>query len=62
MIYGKQQTEICLLGPKGHHGPSEEDLNHSQYVKSNDVSPVKKVGRIKFKINLTKLCATSYIF
>ena len=36
------------IGPKGHHGPSPFDKGTS-YVKRNDVTTVKKVGRIKFK-------------
>ena len=38
------------IGPKGHHEPNEEwgDLKRTQYVKSNSVSPVKKVGRMVF--------------
>lgn len=38
------------IGPKGDHSPLEEanDLKRTQYVKSNDVTPVKKVGKIVF--------------
>ena len=38
------------IGPKGGHEPIQEagDLTRSQYVKSNDVIPVKKVGKLVF--------------
>jgi hypothetical protein len=38
------------IGPKGEHQPLEDanDLKRTQYVKSNDVFPVKKVGKIVF--------------
>jgi hypothetical protein len=38
------------IGPKGDHAPLEEmgELKKTQYVKSNDVTPVKKVGKIVF--------------
>ena len=39
------------IGPKGHHQPNVEwgELNRSQYIKRNDVTPVKKVGKLKFE-------------
>ena len=39
------------IGPKGNHEPNIEwgDLIRTQYVKSNNVTPVKKVGKIVFK-------------
>jgi hypothetical protein len=38
------------IGPKGEHQPLEDanDLKRTQYVKSNDVFLVKKVGKIVF--------------
>ena len=38
------------IGPKGQHDPIEEwgDLKRTQYVKSNNVTTVKKVGRMVF--------------
>jgi hypothetical protein len=38
------------IGHKGHHEPLKElnELNLTQFVKSNDVVPVKKVGKIVF--------------
>ena len=38
------------IGPKGSHEPNEEcgDLKRTQYVKSDSVSPVEKVGRMVF--------------
>jgi hypothetical protein len=38
------------IGKKGHHEPNEEwgELKRSQYIKSNDITPVKKVGRMIF--------------
>lgn len=40
------------IGAKGDE-PSEEwgDLKRTQYVKSNNITPVKKVGRIIFESN-----------
>ena len=49
----KVSEEYSLaIGSKGHHGPTEigNDLNHTQYIKSNNITSVKKVGKIKFKI------------
>jgi hypothetical protein len=39
------------IGPKGNHKPLEEwnELKKTQYVKSNDVTPVKKVGKLIFE-------------
>ncbi len=39
------------IGTKGNHNPNEEwdDLNKTQFVKANDITPVKKIGKIKFK-------------
>ena len=39
------------IGPKGHHRPVKDwgDLDKTQYVKSDDITPVKKVGRIMFE-------------
>lgn len=38
------------IGAKGDHEPNTEwcELKTTQYVKRNDVAPVKKVGRIIF--------------
>lgn len=38
------------IGTKGHHEPNEEygDLKRTQYVKSDSVTPVKRVGRMVF--------------
>lgn len=38
------------IGKKGHHEPNEEwgELKRSQYIKSNEITPVKKVGRMIF--------------
>jgi hypothetical protein len=38
-----------VLGTKGYHKPNDYDLKQSQYIKSNDVTPAKKVGKLKFK-------------
>jgi hypothetical protein len=43
------------IGPKGHHDPREWELNISQYIKKNKVTPVKKVGRIIFDNELKKI-------
>jgi hypothetical protein len=37
------------IGPKGFHYPNDYDLTTTQYVKSNDLTKVKKVGKLKFK-------------
>ena len=37
------------LGTKGYHKPNEYDLKGTQYIKSNGVTPAKKVGKLKFK-------------
>ena len=39
------------IGPKGLHEPIEEwrDLERTQYVKSSNIIPVKKVGRLVFE-------------
>jgi len=36
------------IGEKDDHEPYDYDLNTTQYVKQNDIVPVKKVGRIIF--------------
>ena len=38
------------IGPKGDHQPLEDanDLKKTQYIKSNNVTPVKKIGKIVF--------------
>jgi hypothetical protein len=38
------------IGTKEHHEPNEEggELKRTQYVKSNNITPVKKVGRMVF--------------
>jgi hypothetical protein len=38
------------IGTKGHHEPNEEwrEFERTQYVKSNNITPVKKVGRMVF--------------
>lgn len=38
------------IGGEGDHEPNIEagDLKHTQYVKSNDITPVKKIGKIVF--------------
>ena len=40
------------IGSKGNHKPNEDfcDLKRTQYVKSNDITPVKKIGKIIFDI------------
>jgi hypothetical protein len=51
---GNLFIKICddysiAIGPKGHHEPNEwGDLKRSQYVKSNNIVSVKKVGRVVF--------------
>ena len=42
------------IGSKGYHNPNEEwgDLKRTQYVKSNNIVPIKKVGKLKFNIKL----------
>jgi len=39
------------IGPKGNHEPLEEsgDMERTQYVKSNNITPVKKIGKIIFE-------------
>jgi len=38
------------IGSKGNHNPNKEwnKLDRTQYVKSNDVSPVMRVGKLIF--------------
>jgi hypothetical protein len=38
------------IGPKGQHQPIKDwgDLERTQYVKSSDITPVKKIGKIIF--------------
>jgi len=37
------------IGSKGNHEPTEGyDLQNTQYIKRNDIVPVKKVGKIIF--------------
>ena len=36
------------IGAKGHHAPHDNDLKVTSYVKANDITPAKKVGRIIF--------------
>jgi hypothetical protein len=36
------------IGPKGDHQPFEWDLKNSQYIKSDDIVLVKKVGKLIF--------------
>jgi hypothetical protein len=38
------------IGTKGNHEPNEEwgELKRTQYVKSNNITPVKKVGKMVF--------------
>ena len=42
------ENHSLAIGAKGYHDPNENDSTGSQYVKSNDIVPVKKVGRIIF--------------
>jgi hypothetical protein len=37
------------IGAKGFHDPNTLDLERTQYAKADDTTPVKKVGKIKFK-------------
>ena len=39
------------IGPKGNHEPLEEsgDMERTQYVKSDNITPVKKIGKIIFE-------------
>lgn len=39
------------IGPKGHHQPNVKwgELKRSQYIKRNNISPVKKVGKLVFE-------------
>ena len=39
------------IGPKGGHEPNNEwgDLKRTQYIKSNNITPVKKVGMLSFR-------------
>lgn len=50
-LFIKMTDEYSIaIGAKGEHEPNDDagELKSTQYVKSNDVSTVKKVGRIKF--------------
>ena len=39
------------IGQRGSHEPNEEwgELKRTQYVKSNNITPVKKVGMLSFR-------------
>ena len=41
------------IGSKGNHQPNEDwgELKHSQFVKANNITTVKKVGTIKWQKN-----------
>jgi len=43
------------IGSKGHHDPSIYDLEQTQYNEKNDITTVKKVGRIIFDNELKKI-------
>ena len=50
-IFIKIDNEYSIaIGPKNGHSPNIEynDLKHTQYVKSNNISTVKKIGKIIF--------------
>lgn len=36
------------IGPKNQHQPNDHDINRTQYVKSNNITPVKKIGKLIF--------------
>ena len=42
------ENHSIAIGAKGKHEPNEFDLSKTSYVKRNDVSPAKKVGKIVF--------------
>lgn len=42
------ENHSIAIGAKGCHAPHDHELVMSQYVKRNNVVPVKKVGRIIF--------------
>ena len=41
-------THSIALGSKGNHELSEWDLKHSAYVKSSEITPVIKRGKLVF--------------
>ncbi len=43
------EDHSIAIGAKSNHEPNEND-NKSPYVKRNDITPVKKVGRIVFDV------------
>lgn len=50
-LFIKTCSEYSIaIGAKGAHRPNEADgeLKRTQYVKSNNITPVKKVGSMKF--------------
>lgn len=50
-LFIKVSEEYSIaIGPKGNHTPNVEygELKRSQYIKANDITPVKKVGKIVF--------------
>ena len=51
---GNLFIKICdefsiAIGPKGYHSPLPHELKQGLYVKSNNITPVKKVGCIIFR-------------
>lgn len=36
------------IGPEGGYEPHSSDLKHTQYVKADNITPVKKIGKIVF--------------
>jgi hypothetical protein len=36
------------IGTKGNHAPLGDDLHISNYSKSNDITPVKRIGKLCF--------------
>jgi hypothetical protein len=50
-VFIKISDEYSIaIGGFGNHAPNEEwgELKKTQYVKSNDITPVKKIGRMVF--------------
>lgn len=48
-LFIKMSDEYSIaIGVKGDHEPTACDLKQTQYVKFNNIIPVKKVGKIVF--------------
>ncbi len=53
-VFIKMTEEYSIaIGVLGCHEPNEND-NKSPYIKKNDITPVKKVGRVMFNADLRK--------